>query len=126
MTERRRPMRRLGDLLPHMATSLGLEDELRTARAMASWRRIVAEHVPAAAGATELVAVQPGALIVAAAAPIVAQELRLRSTELLDAFATAPGGARTGELRVVMRSIQAGGNPGSPRGRTPGRPGSGL
>jgi hypothetical protein len=77
---------------------------------MASWRRIVAEHVPAAAGATELVAIQPGTLVVGASAPIVAQELRLRSTELLDAFSTAPGGSRARELRVVVRPIGGHGN----------------
>ena len=103
MTDRRRPMRRIGDLLPHMASSLGLEEELRLARAMASWRRIVAEHVPAAAGASDLVAIQQGTLVVGASAPIVAQELRLRSSALLDAFATAPGGARARELRIVVR-----------------------
>ena len=105
MTERRRPMRRVGDLLPQMASALGIEDELRVARAMASWRRIVAEHVPAAAGATELLAIQPGTLVVGASAPIVAQELRLRSTDLLEAFSTAPGGSRARELRVVVRPL---------------------
>jgi predicted nucleic acid-binding Zn ribbon protein len=119
-------MRRLGDLLPHMATALGLEDELRTARAMASWRRIVAEHVPAASGATELVAVQPATLVVSASAPIVAQELRMRSTELLDAFATAPGGSRTADLRIVVRAAGDGSGYAPCRGPASGRPRSGL
>jgi predicted nucleic acid-binding Zn ribbon protein len=119
-------MRRLGDLLPHMATALGLEDELRTARAMASWRRIVAEHVPAASGATELVAVQPATLVVSASAPIVAQELRMRSTELLDAFATAPGGSRTADLRIVVRAAGDGSGHAPFRGPASGRPRSGL
>jgi hypothetical protein len=43
------------------------------------------------------------AIDVEADAPIVAQELRLRSGELLDAFATAPGGVGVRELRVHVR-----------------------
>jgi hypothetical protein len=43
------------------------------------------------------------ALLVDADEPIVAQELRLRSTELLDAFAAAPGGMRATELRIRVR-----------------------
>jgi hypothetical protein len=96
-------MRRIGDLLPEAAAALGLEGELGQARAMASWQRIVAEHVPPAAGMTHLVAIQPGALVVSASEPIVAQELLLRSAELLDAFAAAPGGGRLAELRVISR-----------------------
>ena len=121
MRERRRPMRRLSDLLPEAAASLGLEEELALARAMASWRRLVQEHVPAAAGATELIGFQPGVVVVSAAAPIVAQELRLHATELLDAFAGLPGGRRALELRV---SVRAAGERGTPRNRH-GRIGSG-
>jgi hypothetical protein len=103
VNRRSRPMRRLGDLLPETASALGLDQELALARAMASWQRLVAELVPAASGATELLALRPGMLVVSAAAPIVGQELRLRASELLEAFATAPGGARVAELRVVVR-----------------------
>jgi hypothetical protein len=111
-------MRRLGDLLPGMAASLGIEDELRLARAMSSWQRLVEELVPAAAGATELLALQPDALVVGASAPIVAQELRLRADELLAAFATAPGGRRLSVLRVVVRPV---GGMGGSSGHAPGR-----
>lgn len=112
MSRRPRRMRRIGDLLPEAAAALGLEEELALARAMTSWQRIVAEHVPAAAGESELLALHPGVLVVAAREPIVAQELRLRSVELLDAFAGAPGGSRVGELRIVLR-------PGAPRAGRP-------
>lgn len=101
-------MRRLGDLLPETASALGLERELSLARAMASWQRLVAELVPAAAGSTELLALRPEGLLVSASEPIVAQELRLRADELLQAFAGAPGGARLHELRVVIRGPAAG------------------
>jgi hypothetical protein len=40
---------------------------------------------------------------VEADAPIVAQELRLRSRELLTAFASAPGGVGVRDLRVHVR-----------------------
>jgi len=106
MTGRRRPMRRIGDLLPEAAASLGLEEELRLARAMATWQRLVEELVPAASGATRLVEIRGPTLIVAAAAPLVAQELRLRSEDLLAAFAAAPGGRRLHEMTVVVRPIE--------------------
>jgi hypothetical protein len=97
-------MRRLGDVLPEVAGSLGIEKELRRARQLAAWSRLVAELVPAAAGQSEMLAVQPPALVVSATSPIVAQELRLRAADLLRAFADAPDGARLLELRVVVRS----------------------
>ena len=99
----RRPMRRLADVLPEVAASLGIEGELRRSRQIAAWRRLVTELLPAAAGESELLAVQPPALVVSAASPIVAQELRLRSTSLLDAFASTPDGVRLVELRIVGR-----------------------
>ena len=91
---RRRPMRRIGDLIPDAARALGLEDELRLARAIATFEALVAERVPAAAGACRVVRLEGFAIDVEADAPIVAQELRLRSSELLAAFAAAPGGRR--------------------------------
>lgn len=100
---RRRPMERIGDLLPEAARRLGLEDQYRQARAASTWSTLVGELVPAATGACRLLSVEAGALIVEADAPIVAQELRLRSSELLAAFAAAPGGFRAAELRVRVR-----------------------
>jgi hypothetical protein len=100
---RRRPMERIGDLLPETARHLGLEDELRRARAGTVWAALVAERAPAAAGACRLLSIEGGLLHVEADHPIVAQELRLRATELLGAFAVAPGGFRARELRVRVR-----------------------
>ena len=102
-SDRKRPMRRLSDVLPAVASQLGLEEQLALARAMASWERLVAELVPPAAGATQLLEIRPPALIVSADDAFVAQELRLRSDELLAAFATAPGGVRLLELRPVIQ-----------------------
>jgi hypothetical protein len=56
-------------------------------------------------GACRLVAIEGRTLVVEADAPIVGQELRLRSTELLAAFSAAPGGAASTELRVRIRRI---------------------
>jgi predicted nucleic acid-binding Zn ribbon protein len=104
-------MRRLGDLLPEAARSLGLEEELHLARAMSAWERLVAEHVPAAAGRSRLIGVRGDELLVTASDAAVAAELRLRAPGLLAALAAAPGGPRGRELRVVVR----------PGGREPDR-----
>ncbi len=114
LSRRRRPAR-VGDLLPDAARQLGLEEELRLARAIATWDAIVAERVPPAAGACRLERVEPDAIVVVADEPIVAAELRMRAIELLAAFAAAPGGSRARELRL---RIDPGGPPGpggSPR-----------
>jgi len=105
MSGRRRPMRRLGDLLPEAAAALGLQEQLELARAMAGWERLVAELVPAAAGATRLLELRPSELLVAASSPLVAQELRLRGSDLLEAFAHVPGGRHLRDLHVVIRPV---------------------
>ena len=102
-------MRRLGDVLPDVATRLGIEPQLRLSRQMATWRHLVAELVPPAAGDSELLSIQPPALVISAASPTVAQELRLRAADLLEAFAGSPDGVRLLELRVVSRRFGGGG-----------------
>ena len=103
-------MRRVGDLLPETAAALGLEEELRLARAMATWQVLVEELVPAAAGATRLVELRGPTLVVEAAAPMVAQELRLRAFDLLSAFAAAPGGRRVSDLKIFVRPVDGAGD----------------
>ncbi len=99
----RRPVRRIGDLLPEAARALGLEEQLRWARAAAAWNRVVEERVPAAAGGSRAARLEgDGTLVVEAVAPMIGQELRIRSEELLEAFAAAPGGLRAVRLRVVV------------------------
>jgi hypothetical protein len=93
-------MRRLGDLLPDAARALGLVDELRLSRAIAPFESIIAERVPAAAGACRVVQLEGFAIDVEADAPIVAQELRLRASELVTAFGATPGGLGVREMRV--------------------------
>lgn len=103
---RKRPLHRVGDLLPALASQLGLDEELRAARAMSSWRRVVEEQAPAAAGASRLVEIRPPVLVVSADDAATGQELRLRAPGLLDAFAGAPGGQRLLELKVIVRGPQ--------------------
>ncbi len=111
-SRRRRPDR-IGDLLPEAARRLGLEKELRLARATSTWDVLVAELVPPAAGACHLVRLEPDALVVAVDEPIVGAELRMRALELLDAFAAAPGGTRVRFLRIqsVEREPRSNGDP---------------
>jgi predicted nucleic acid-binding Zn ribbon protein len=109
---RRRRPDRVGDLLPEAARRLGLEDELRLARAISTWDALVAERVPPAAGACRLVRIEPDAIVVAVDEPIVAAELRMRALELLEAFGAAPGGARVRHLRLTGER-PAGGGPGA-------------
>ncbi len=56
------PLQRVGRPAARARHQLGLEEELRGARAITSWERVVEEHVPAAAGASRLVELRPPAL----------------------------------------------------------------
>jgi hypothetical protein len=100
---RRRPMARIGDLIPEAAARLGLGDELRRGRAIATFDAIVAELAPAAHGACRAVRVDGATLVVEADAPIVAQELRLHALDLRDSFRAAPAGAPIEDLRITVR-----------------------
>ena len=100
---RRRPMSRIGELMPRAAAHLGLEGELRKARFLATFDAIVAERVPAAHGACRAVRVDGDTLVVEADAPIVGQELLMHADELSAAFRAAPGGAQVRHLRVAIR-----------------------
>ena len=96
-------MTRVGDLVPEAARALGLEDELRLARAISTFEALVAERGPAPAGACRVVRLQGFVVDVEADAPIVAQELRLRARDLIDAFTSTPGGLGITDLRVHVR-----------------------
>lgn len=99
----RREMRRVGDLLGAVAAEMGIDEQLREARRITAWKRLVEELLPAASDRSVLLAVQPPALVVSAPDGLVAQELRLRQADLLSAFARLPDGVRLFELRVVVR-----------------------
>lgn len=99
----RRSMQRLGDLLPSAARALGLEEELALARAMNAWTRIAADLIPEAASACRLVSIDRGTAIIEADEPIVAQEIRLRSLELVGALRT--NGVSVREVRAAVRHV---------------------
>ena len=101
MSRARRPMRRIGDLIPEAARALGLEEELRLARAASTFAAILAERAPAVAGRARLVRIAGEAVLVEVDHPLVAQEVHLRATELLEALAAAPGGVRAAEIRTI-------------------------
>jgi predicted nucleic acid-binding Zn ribbon protein len=96
-------MRRLSDLLPEAAAALGIEEDLHRARVAAAWERTVAERVPGAVGSSAVLELDGGGLIVAADDSVVAQELRLRAPELLEAMVRAPGVGNLRGIRIVIR-----------------------
>jgi len=93
-------MERVGELIPETARRLGLDAELRLARAISTWAAIVAEHVPAATGACRLVELDGREIVIEVDEPIVAQEIRLRLPQLLAAFHAAPGGVPAEGIRL--------------------------
>ena len=95
---------RLADLLPGTARRLGLEEQLDLSAAMRAWDLIVSEHVPEASGSCRLTAFDQGVATVQADQPIVAQELRLRASELTSALRSAVR-SPVRELRVVVRHV---------------------
>ena len=99
-----RGMERLADLLPQTARQFGLEDQLEQARAAAAWLEIIAERLPAAVGGCRLVDLRRGVATIEADEPIVAQEVRLRSLELLAALRVSTK-APLRQLRVAARHV---------------------
>jgi predicted nucleic acid-binding Zn ribbon protein len=97
-------MTRIGELLPQAARELGLEEELDLATAMTAWQQLIAERVPAAAGASRLVGLSQGVATIEADEPIVAQEIRLRSPELLAGLRSSMR-APIRQLRVTLRHV---------------------
>jgi predicted nucleic acid-binding Zn ribbon protein len=96
-------MRRLSDLLPEAAAALGIEEDLHRARVAAAWERMVEEHVPGAAGSSHPITIEEGGLVVATEDAAVAQELRLRTPELLEALGRAPAVGNLRGIRIVVR-----------------------
>jgi hypothetical protein len=101
---RLRSMDRLADLLPGAARAFGLEDQLEQAGAAAAWQEIVAQRVPAAKGECRLIDLSQGVATIEADEPIIAQEIRLRSLELLAALRKS---VRTPlrQIRITTRHV---------------------
>ncbi len=101
----RRPMRRLSDLLPDVATHLGIEAELRRRVAVprpgSCWSRSWCRRPRAAA---TLLEVRPPTLVVSAPDAATAQELRLQRIDRCWTRSRCCRRARgCTELRVVVR-----------------------
>jgi predicted nucleic acid-binding Zn ribbon protein len=99
-----RGLERLADLLPQAARNLGLEPQLEHALAAAAWERILVERVPAAVGACRLRSLDRGVAMIEADLPIVGQEIRIRSTELLAALREAVS-VPIVSLQVALRHV---------------------
>jgi hypothetical protein len=101
---RPRGLESLADLLPGAAREFGLEDQLEQARMASAWLAVIAQRVPAAVGACRLTDLRQGVATIQADEPIVAQEIRLRTPELLAAMRAA---VRTPlrQLRITTRHV---------------------
>jgi hypothetical protein len=99
-----RGLERIADLLPQTAREFGLEEQLEQARAAAAWLEVLSERVPAAVGACRLAGLSHGVATIEADEPIVAQEIRLRSPELLAAL-RGTAGTPIRQLRVSTRHV---------------------
>ncbi|MGZ6274348.1 MAG: DUF721 domain-containing protein [Candidatus Limnocylindrales bacterium] len=97
-------MERVADLLPRIAREHGLEEQLDQARAAVAWDRIVADRVPAAVGACRLVDLRQDVATIEIDMPIVAQEIRLRTPELLAALREAVS-TPVRQLRLTTRHV---------------------
>ena len=102
--DRPRGMERVADLLPGAARQFGLEEQLEQAKAASAWLEVVASRVPAAVGSCRLIDLSQGVATIEADVPIVAQEIRLRSSELL-AGLRATVRAPIRQLRVTTRHV---------------------
>jgi hypothetical protein len=100
----RRGMERIGDLLPRAAREFGLEEQLAQAEAAAAWDRVVAARVSAAAGSCRLASLDRGVATIEVDLPIVGQEIRLRSRELLAALRSQVGPGVV-SLQVTVRHV---------------------
>ena len=102
--QRPKGLESLADLLPRTAREHGLEEQLELARAAAAWDAIVAAKLPAAAGSCRLVHLERGVATIQYDLPIVAQEIRLRSPELLAALRSRIRGP-VARLQLTARHV---------------------
>ena len=103
-TAKSRGMERLADLLPQTVRQFGLEDQFEQAGAAAAWLRVIEKRVPEAAGSCRLSSLGHGIATIETDSAIVAQEIRLRTPELLAALrASIPTPIR--QIRVTIRHV---------------------
>jgi hypothetical protein len=97
-------MERLADLLPQTVRQFGLEDQFEQASAAAAWLQLIVERVPEAVGSCRLISLSHGIATIETDEAIVAQEMRLRTPELLAALRAS---IRTPirQIRVTIRHV---------------------
>lgn len=91
----------LGEILRRKAGNLGIEPAVHLVEIRQAWESIVG---PALARESRVVSFRGGMVVVAAAHPLVAQEIRMRRGEILSAVGSRVGAAPIG-LQVVIRPI---------------------
>lgn len=89
----------LGEILRRKAGNLGIEPAVHLVEIRQAWESIVG---PALARESRVASFQGGVVVIAAAHPLVAQEIRMRRGEILSAVGSRVGGAPT-RLQVVIR-----------------------
>lgn len=88
------------DVLRKTARGLGIESAVHLGEIEARWARIVG---PTLAGATEPRGLRSGTLVVGAAHPLAAQEMRLRSEEIVAVLQREVPQAGLRRVRVLVR-----------------------
>lgn len=89
----------LGEILRRKAGNLGIEPAVHLVEIRQAWESIVG---PALARESRVASFRGGVVVVAAAHPLVAQEIRMRRGEILSAVGSRVGAAPT-RLQVVIR-----------------------
>jgi predicted nucleic acid-binding Zn ribbon protein len=89
------------DVLRKTARTLGIEPAMHLAEARQAWAEVTGA---ALAAVTEPRALRGGTLVVAAAYPHAAQEVRLRAEEILAALRRRVAGSNLHTIRVVIRA----------------------
>ena len=93
----------LRDVLRKTARSLGIEPALHLVQVQEAWPEVVG---PVLAGAAEPRSLRAGVLLVATAHPHAAQEIRLRSEEILRGLSQRMPPVDLHQIRVVVREGQ--------------------
>jgi len=96
-------VRSISDALGTTLRSLGLRRGVERARAVAAWPAAAASVVGVDASRSRAVRIEGETLVVAVSSPVLAQELRLRQQEVLEALARLAPEAHVRALRFVPR-----------------------
>ncbi len=96
-------MRSLAESLQATLTLLGIRGGVARAAAVAAWRDVAREAIGADAGRTRALRVEAGTIVVAVPSPVLAQELRLRTGELVAALAERAPEAGVRDVRFVPK-----------------------